>query len=201
MSVKNHPLYRAWLNACRNGISDEWRKNFPDDRPEAVKDFAAMTRAYWGTILSVDDSVGKLVAELRRRGDLDNTIIVFMGDNGLLEGEHGMVDKRTMHEPSIRIPLIARHKGFRPGHVEKRMVLTTDLAPSLLELCGASGLPAHHAGQGVRLLGGAGVTSGPRVHGGAHVGAHQHRALSAAAAPGGVPLQRSRLAVRRRVRE
>jgi len=38
----------------------EWRKNFPDTRPEAVKDFAAMTRAYWGTILSVDDSVGRI---------------------------------------------------------------------------------------------------------------------------------------------
>ena len=38
----------------------DWRKNFPDDRPEAVVDFANITRAYWGTILSVDDSVGQL---------------------------------------------------------------------------------------------------------------------------------------------
>ena len=46
----------------------EWRKKFPDDRPEAVKDFEAMTRAYWGTILSVDDSVGRLYELLRQRG-------------------------------------------------------------------------------------------------------------------------------------
>ena len=46
----------------------EWRKKFPDDRPEAVKDFAAMTHAYWGTILSVDDSVGKLYAVLKESG-------------------------------------------------------------------------------------------------------------------------------------
>ena len=43
----------------------EWRKKFPDRSPEAVKDFAAMTRAYWGTILSVDDSVGRLIELLR----------------------------------------------------------------------------------------------------------------------------------------
>jgi len=118
----------------------EWRKQFPDDRPEAVKDFAAMTRAYWATILSVDDSVGRLVAELKRRGELDRTVIVFMGDNGLLNGEHGMVDKRTMHEPSIRIPLVVRYPGLtppaRPRAVEQQ-VLTVDIAPSLLELCGA----------------------------------------------------------------
>ena len=70
-----------------------------------------MVRAYWGTILSVDDSLGRLMDTLRAAGELDNTVVIFMGDNGLLEGEHGMVDKRTMHEASIRIPLIVRYPG------------------------------------------------------------------------------------------
>ncbi len=122
----------------------EWRKQFPDDRSEAVKDFANMTRAYWGTILSVDDSVGRLVAELGRRGELDRTLIVFMGDNGLLNGEHGMVDKRTMHEPSIRIPMIMRYPGLTPaaagGKAIEQQVLTVDVAPSILELCAAPAL-------------------------------------------------------------
>ena len=87
----------------------EWRKKFPDDRPEAVKDFANMVHAYRATLLSVDDSVGRLLAWLEQTRQLDNTIVVFVGDNGLLEGEHGMVDKRTMHEPSIRIPLAVRY--------------------------------------------------------------------------------------------
>ena len=39
-----------------------------------------------------------------------------MSDNGLLNGEHGMVDKRTMHEPSIRIPMVVRYPGLMaPG--------------------------------------------------------------------------------------
>jgi N-acetylglucosamine-6-sulfatase len=125
----------------------DYRKKFPDSRPEAVKDFAAMTRAYWGTILSIDDSVGRLYAALEKSGQLDNTIFVFMGDNGLLNGEHGMVDKRTMHEPSIRVPLVVRYPGLtkpsQPRAVEK-MVLTVDIAPSLLDLCGAGPLPNIH---------------------------------------------------------
>jgi N-acetylglucosamine-6-sulfatase len=115
----------------------EWRKKFPDDRPEAVKDFENMVHAYWGTILSVDDSIGRLVDYLKSTGELERTVIVIMGDNGLLEGEHGMVDKRTMHEPSIRIPIIARFPALARGKVVEQQVLTLDIAPSILELCGA----------------------------------------------------------------
>ncbi len=118
------------------------RKTFPDARPEAVDDFANMVHAYWGTILSVDDSVARLTDWLRQTGQLDNTIIVFIGDNGLLEGEHGMVDKRTMHEPSIRIPLAVRYPGLTTtAKTIDAQVLTEDLAPSLLELAGAPALP------------------------------------------------------------
>jgi arylsulfatase A-like enzyme len=115
----------------------EWRKKFPDDRPEAVKDFENMVHAYWATILSVDDSVGRLRAWLEETGQLENTIIVFVGDNGLLEGEHGMVDKRTMHEPSIRIPMAVRYPRLAAWKVIEEQVLTVDMAPSLIELSGA----------------------------------------------------------------
>ncbi len=71
-----------------------------------------MTRAYWGTLLSVDDSVGRLYDLLKQRGELDNTIIVLMSDNGILNGEHGMVDKRTAHEPSMRIVQVVRFPGL-----------------------------------------------------------------------------------------
>lgn len=119
----------------------EWRKKFPDDRPEAVKDFENMVHAYWGTILSVDDSVGRLRAWLEETGQLDNTIIVFVGDNGLLQGEHGMVDKRTMHEPSIRIPMAVRFPGLtKEAKTIDQQVLTVDMAPSLLELTGTAPL-------------------------------------------------------------
>jgi arylsulfatase A-like enzyme len=132
----------------------EWRKDFPDTTAAAVTDFARMVRAYWGTILSVDDSLGRMIELLRQRGELDNTIIVFMGDNGLLEGEHGMVDKRTMHEPSIRIPMIIKAPQFNSvrGLRLQPQVLTLDLAPSLLELCGAQPLEHVHGRSFVKLI-------------------------------------------------
>jgi arylsulfatase A-like enzyme len=151
----------AWINdrlRTWHGIYGplfEFRKKFPDDRPEAVKDFAAMTRAYWSTILSVDDSVGKLYAALKEAGQLGNTIIVFMGDNGLLNGEHGMVDKRTMHEPSIRIPLVVRYPKAVPPtkpRVVSEMVLTEDVAPSLLDWCGAEPLKNIHGRSWAKLV-------------------------------------------------
>lgn len=125
----------------------EWRKNFPDTTAAAVKDFEAMVHAYWATILSVDDSVGEIYRTLRDMGELENTIFVFTSDNGLLNGEHGMVDKRTMHEPSIRIPLIVRFPGLTPvtkPTVVNKQVLTLDIAPTILDLCGAPALPDIH---------------------------------------------------------
>jgi arylsulfatase A-like enzyme len=128
----------------------DFRKNWPDRSPEGVKAFAAMVRSYRATILSVDDSVGRLLKLLEERGELENTVVVFMADNGLLEGEHGMVDKRTMHEPSIRVPLVVRGPMLKPRVVD-RMVLTEDVAPSLLDLCGRPPLPRAHGRSWAKL--------------------------------------------------
>ena len=124
----------------------DWRKDFPNDKAESVVDFARMVRAYLGTILSIDDSVGRLVQHLESTGELDNTVFIFMGDNGLLEGEHGMVDKRTAHEGSIRVPMIIRYPGLTtdgPTRI-KEQVLTVDVAPTILDLCDADPLPKIH---------------------------------------------------------
>lgn len=132
----------------------DWRKQFPDNSAAAVIDFQNMVRAYWGTILSVDDSVGRLTDLLRRRGELDNTLIIFMGDNGLLEGEHGMVDKRTMHEASIRIPIVMRYPQLTPTgprHVREQ-VLTVDLAPTILQAAGLPPMENVHGRSLVPLL-------------------------------------------------
>lgn len=124
-----------------------WRKDYPNDKASGIMDFARMVRSYWGTILSLDDSIGRLTQALRESGELDNTVFVFIGDNGLHEGENGMVDKRTMHEASIRIPMIIRYPGFTPPDRPKRIpqqVVTIDLAPTLVDVCGADPLPKTH---------------------------------------------------------
>ena len=138
----------------------DFRKEFPNSSPESVADFDRMIRSYWGTLLSVDDSVGQLYDFLQARGELDNTLVIFTTDNGILNGEHGMIDKRTMHEPSIRVPLLVRYPGLvQPGQPRRvsEMVLHTDIAPSILELCGAAPLPNIHGRSWVSLARGESV--------------------------------------------
>jgi arylsulfatase A-like enzyme len=132
-----------------------YRKQFPDRSAEGVLAFANMVRAYRATIQSVDDSVGRIYDHLERIGELDNTLFIFTSDNGILEGEHGMVDKRTMHEPSIRLPLVVRYPRLTPPHMPKvidEQVLTIDFAPSILDICGAEPLPKVHGRSWKRLV-------------------------------------------------
>jgi arylsulfatase A-like enzyme len=106
-----------------------------------LKKHDAFVRAYLSTLMSVDDSVGRLYEALRASGQLDRTVIVFTSDNGFVLGEHGRVDKRTMYEESIRVPLIVRYPTIvAPGTVVDQMVISHDLAPSLVELGGAAAL-------------------------------------------------------------
>ncbi|MBL7133709.1 MAG: sulfatase [Phycisphaerae bacterium] len=118
-----------------------FREKFPDTRPSGVKEFARFVRSYTATIRSIDDSVGRVYEALKETGRLDNTLLIFAGDNGMFLGEHGMTDKRTMHEESIRVPLLARFpKLIKPGTKIEQMALNIDLAPSVLEICGAKPL-------------------------------------------------------------
>ncbi len=122
-----------------------FREKFPDRSPESAKHFADFVRSYTASIKSVDDSMGRLYDTLQQLGQLDNTLIVFAGDNGMFLGEHGMTDKRTMHEPSIRVPLLVRYpKLVEPGTVIEQMALNIDVAPSILDICSAPPLPEVH---------------------------------------------------------
>jgi N-acetylglucosamine-6-sulfatase len=117
-----------------------------------LKEHDKFVRAYLATLLSVDESVGRLYAVLKESGQLDNTVIVFTSDNGFVLGEHGRVDKRTMYEESIRIPLVIRYPPLvQPGTVIRQMVLNHDLAPTLIDLCGAEKLKGI-SGQSFKAL-------------------------------------------------
>ncbi|MCG6157143.1 sulfatase family protein [Rubinisphaera margarita] len=130
-----------------------FRKDFPDRSAAAVVDFEKFVLNYLASIKSVDDSVGRIYELLKQRNELDNTVIVFAGDNGMFLGEHGMSDKRAMHEPSIRVPMIVRYPRLaKPGSVLTQQVLNIDLAPSIVELCSAEPMENIHGMSWVPLL-------------------------------------------------
>ena len=104
-------------------------------------DYDKFVRAYLATLLSVDDSVGLLYQALKQSGQLDRTLIIYMSDNGFVLGEHGRVDKRTMYDESLRVPLLVRYPPLVPQpKVINEMVLNLDLGPSILDICGAKPL-------------------------------------------------------------
>src|SRR6185295_1885012 len=98
------------------------------------------------TLLAVDDSLGRVIDWLAQNKLLESTLIVYMGDNGLQFGEHGLIDKRTAYEASMRVPLLMRcPELFRGGTVVTQMVANIDLAPTFLEAA-ALKPPAHMDG-------------------------------------------------------
>jgi N-acetylglucosamine-6-sulfatase len=99
-------------------------------------DIAEYYRRYAETLLAVDDSVGRVMALLRERGMLDSTIVMFMGDNGFAFGEHGLIDKRTAYEASMRVPLLMSGGGLPAGTRVDEVVANIDIAPTILEAAG-----------------------------------------------------------------
>jgi N-acetylglucosamine-6-sulfatase len=113
-------------------------------------DVAEYYRQYCETLLAVDDSIGRLLGLLEERGQLDSTLVVYMGDNGFLFGEHGLIDKRVAYEESMKIPLLARCPELFPGgSVIEKMAANLDIAPTFLA---AAGLRAPERMDGRNLL-------------------------------------------------
>jgi N-acetylglucosamine-6-sulfatase len=87
---------------------------------------------------AVDEGVGLLFEALERTGQLDNTIILFLGDNGYFFGEHGLgPDRRFAYEEGIRSPLVVRYPPrIKAGSRVTDLVILQDIAPTLLQLAG-----------------------------------------------------------------
>ena len=101
-------------------------------------DIAEYYKRYAETLLGVDESVGRVLEALRQRGELDSTLVMYMGDNGFAFGEHGLIDKRTAYEESMRVPMLARcPELFGGGQTVKPVVAGLDIMPTVLDVAGA----------------------------------------------------------------
>ncbi|WP_430443688.1 sulfatase family protein [Sphingorhabdus contaminans] len=104
-------------------------------------------RYYYATLSAVDDSLGRLFAYLRQHRLDKDTLVVFTSDNGYQIGEHGLIDKRTAYEPSVRVPLLVWEPGSVPAGVTNRgIVRNLDFAPTFLDMAGVS-RPQQFEGQ------------------------------------------------------
>jgi arylsulfatase A-like enzyme len=89
-------------------------------------------------VSAADDCLGRILDALDETGLAKNTVVIFTSDNGYYFGEHGLGDKRSAYEDSMRIPLVMRYPGVIPaGKVIDEMALNIDVAPTLIDLAGA----------------------------------------------------------------
>jgi arylsulfatase A-like enzyme len=116
------------------------------------KDKATVNLNYFRCIAGVDDNVGKVLKALDRLKLADNTVVVYSSDNGFYLGEHGLADKRSGYEESLRVPLIVRWpKSGLKGVTLDDLVLNIDLAPTFLDLAGVA-VPKEMHGKSWRPL-------------------------------------------------
>lgn len=115
------------------------------------KNYSEVINRYRAMLRLLDQSVGKIINSLRDRGLLENTILIFASDNGLLLGEYGLGGKWWMFEPSIKIPMkiVLPRSYSNVSANEHSLVLNLDLAPSLLDLLS---IPPESSMQGISMF-------------------------------------------------
>ncbi len=107
-------------------------------------------RDYYRTLSAVDDSLGRILAWLDDTGHAADTTVIFSSDNGYMEGEHGLIDKRNAYEESMRIPLLLYAPGaVAEGTVVRSSVTSLDFAPTFLD---CAGVPAPSQFEGRSVL-------------------------------------------------
>lgn len=108
---------------------------------------------YHRALSAVDDSLGRLFTWLEKTGQDDNTIVILMGDNGFMFGEHGLIDKRNAYEESMRVPMLMRGPGIvKKNHVVKEIAANIDIAPTVLDIAGVKTMPKQFEGQSLFAL-------------------------------------------------
>lgn len=135
---KNRP---RWLLDQRNS----WHgMDFPLHTGTDVETFY---KSYCEALRSVDDSIGAVMAQLKKMGIHDDTLVIYMGDNGYMFGEHGLIDKRVAYETSARVPMLMQCPSIiKGGSVVEQVVANIDIAPTVMEAMGLK-KPAHMDGQ------------------------------------------------------
>ncbi len=141
LNEANYAGKPRWLRDQRNS----WHGvDFPY---HSSLDVARYYKRYCESLLAVDESVGRVLEQLKTMGIHDETLVIYMGDNGFMFGEHGLIDKRVAYETSIRVPMMMQcPEWFRGGRAVEQVVANIDIGPTILHACGLK-RPAHMDGR------------------------------------------------------
>lgn len=105
-------------------------------RPVPLDQWAERERNQYRSLMGVEDSVKRLFEYLENAKLADDTIVVYVGDNGFFHGEHGLHGKLEAYEEAIRVPMMARYpRMIKGGQKVDSFVVNVDLAPTILDFC------------------------------------------------------------------
>lgn len=141
-------VFEALPEFLKNSFNRE-RFNWCCDAPDK---YQRNMRAYFRMISGVDTAIGRVLAEIDRLRLADNTVVLYLADNGYYMGDRGFAGKWSHYEQSLRIPLIVadpRVPVARRGQIVPAMALNVDLAPTLLQLAGLA-VPAQQQGRSLQ---------------------------------------------------
>ena len=145
----NEEQRKAW-DAYYNKVNEEFKRSRLSGRKLAEWKYQRYMKDYLSCVLSVDESVGRILDYLDQKGLAENTVVVYTSDQGFYLGEHGWYDKRFMYEESLGMPLLMRYPAEVPaGKVSEAMVLNIDYAPTFLDYGGVR-IPADIQGRSFR---------------------------------------------------
>jgi len=125
-----------------NRLRWTWRFDTPEKYQHSVK-------GYYRMISEIDDEIGELRKLLDEKGIANNTVIIFMGDNGYFLGERQLAGKWLMHDNSLRVPLIIYDPREKENNDIDDMVLNIDVSKTILDMAGVKP-PKEY--QGISLL-------------------------------------------------
>jgi N-acetylglucosamine-6-sulfatase len=130
------PSYRP--DSVTHSVRD--KPAFLRDRPRVPqRAIDAIRTKQQEMLLAVDEAVAGVLGSLRRSGRLDNTLVVYMSDNGLLIGDHHTIGKDMPYRFATDVPLLLRWDGHVvPGAVDRRLVSTVDVTETILRAAGAT---------------------------------------------------------------
>ncbi len=149
---RNYRTQPRWVRERRYSIHgiDHMETGAFDKDP--VPDFDDLFHQYCEAVHGLDENLGRVLDYLDRSGLSQNTLVIYMGDNGFALGEHGFYDKRDAFEESIRVPMLAYAPGWLPkGKTVQQMVQNIDVGPTVLSACGVT-LPAPTKMDGASFL-------------------------------------------------
>ncbi|HBQ65113.1 MAG TPA: choline-sulfatase [Clostridiales bacterium] len=125
-------------------IRDELLASYPRTE-EGVRRHIA---EYYAMITHLDHAIGTILQKVKDRGELDQTIVVLAGDNGLAVGQHGLFGKQSLYEHSVRVPLLFSGPGIPRGLQLSNYAYLLDIYPTL---CGLAGIPIPDSVEGLDL--------------------------------------------------